>query len=165
MTRSVAHSVVYLREDIKDIRRVDYAALSYCWGPQPTFLTLTERHLKLLKDGISASRLPKTFQDAIYVTTTFGLRFIWIDALCILQDSEADWLKEAAMMGEVYPKSIITLAATASEDSEEGLFYDRSLSAVNGCVLGLSWGRPEEQYLCTQQDPWSEWVQGAPLND
>jgi hypothetical protein len=161
----MAHSVVYLREDIKDIRRVDYAALSYCWGPRPAFLKLTERSLKFLKDGISASRLPKTFQDAIHVTTTLGLRFIWIDALCILQDSEADWLKEAAMMGEIYSKSFITLAATASEDSEGGLFYNRSPSAVNGCVITLSWGRLEQRYLCTREDPWSEWVQGAPLND
>jgi hypothetical protein len=50
-------------------------------------------------NGIPLSSLPKTFLDAIVVTKALGLRYLWIDSLCIIQDDEDDWLAESKTMG------------------------------------------------------------------
>lgn len=65
----------------------DYVALSHCWGKFP-MLTTTTATLEERKSGIKWSELPKTFQDAIRVTKVLGIRYIWIDSLCILQDDQ-----------------------------------------------------------------------------
>ena len=64
--------------------------------------------------------LPKTFRDAVRITRELGERFLWIDSLCIIQDYEEDWAREAAMMAEIYSHSYCTLAALSSNDSTEG---------------------------------------------
>ena len=61
-----------------------------------------------------------------------GLRYIWIDALCTVQDSKEDWLRESAMMLDVHSASLFTLAATASADNEGGLFRERHPDLVKG---------------------------------
>ena len=98
-----------------------YAALSYCWGRTRTFTT-TQATLQFRKDGFVLSDLPKTCRDAVVVARTTGLRYLWIDSLCIVQDSNEDWEKEAALMGDVYSNAVITLAALDSPDSDAGLF-------------------------------------------
>jgi Heterokaryon incompatibility protein (HET) len=67
----------------------EYTCLSYRWGGVLPLCTLT-CSLDQEKLGIKWSRLPKTFQDAIQVTRLLGIRYIWIDALCIIQDAPAD---------------------------------------------------------------------------
>jgi hypothetical protein len=84
-----------------------YIALSYCWGPQTLkpFATTTYANIKDRKLGIPLEQLPQTFQDAITITRGFGIRYLWIDTLCILQghDSEAkaDWSRESMKMADV----------------------------------------------------------------
>ncbi|KAH7321963.1 heterokaryon incompatibility protein-domain-containing protein [Rhexocercosporidium sp. MPI-PUGE-AT-0058] len=75
--------------------------------------------------GIPWQELPKTFQDAIIVTRELGVRYLWIDALCIVQDDTQDWEIESAKMASVYSNSYLTMAATAASDSHQGLFIDR----------------------------------------
>lgn len=58
--------------------------------------------------------MPPLFQDAIIITRQLGLRYIWIDSLCIIQDSARDWETESFKMGNIYENSYITLSATAS---------------------------------------------------
>jgi hypothetical protein len=64
-----------------------YIALSHCWGSTQTFTTenstAAERFYK-----IDWSMLPKTYQDAILITRNFGIRYLWIDSLCIIQDNQ-----------------------------------------------------------------------------
>ncbi|KAI2777788.1 HET-domain-containing protein [Daldinia loculata] len=99
-----------------------YIALSHCWGGAVPSMTTTET-LGKNKDGISIESLPRTFQDAIYVTRQLQCRYLWIDSLCIIQDSLDDWINEASHMADVYGSSYVTIAATASADSNGGLFY------------------------------------------
>lgn len=54
--------------------------------------------------------LPPAFQQAIQLTRLLGVRYLWIDALCILQDSAADWAQEAAKMADVYAKCFLTIS-------------------------------------------------------
>lgn len=66
------------------------------------FIKLLTSNLGILQDGFAILDLPKSFQDAVSVTRKFGVRYLWIDALCILQDSVEDWRQEAVVMGKIY---------------------------------------------------------------
>lgn len=96
-----------------------YVALSHRWGDIDTFST-TEETFEDRCDRINLSSLPKTFQDAVIVTRSLGLRFLWIDSLCIIQDNDQDWQRESAMMEMIYSSAYCTLAATSAENCEEG---------------------------------------------
>jgi hypothetical protein len=101
-----------------------YITLSHCWG-SATHVTTTRASLAARKSGIDFNELPKTFQDAIIVTRALGVRYIWIDSLCICQDDRADWDRESAKMHSVYSNSYLTIAATCAKDSSIGCFVPR----------------------------------------
>jgi hypothetical protein len=71
--------------------------------------------------GIHVSRLPKTFRDAIEVTPALELPYLWIDSLCIIQDSKSDWEDHVHQMAAIYKNAHITLAAGASSDDNGGM--------------------------------------------
>lgn len=99
-----------------------YIALSYCWGQVVPECRLYWSSLNKMRDRIAWEAIPKTMQDAIIYTRRLGVRYLWIDALCILQDDVDDWSHEAATMAEVYRNSYVTLAALHGIDSNCGLF-------------------------------------------
>ncbi|CZR68293.1 uncharacterized protein PAC_18192 [Phialocephala subalpina] len=112
-----------------------WAALSHRWGVKP-FFTLREDTIQSLKTGIPVASLPTTFQDAIKLTRFLGLKYLWIDSLCILQDSVADWAAEAATMPRVYQNAYVTIAAAATEDSHGGIFVEKAWANVTmPCAL------------------------------
>lgn len=78
-----------------------YATLSHCWGTL-NIDTLTTENLDALMKEIDTSKLSKTFQDAISLTQKCGVGYLWIDCLCIIQDSEDDWLHESRRMAGIY---------------------------------------------------------------
>ena len=96
-----------------------YIALSHCWG-NGTPLTTTTDTLAQRLERIPLNSLPKTFRDAIEITRTLGIDYLWVDSLCILQDSAEDWRKEAAKMKDVYANCHVMIAADDSPDSEGG---------------------------------------------
>jgi hypothetical protein len=110
-----------------------YVALSHCWGGSVTFLLL-EGNLTTMQQSIPVANLSKNFQDAIIITREIGQRYLWIDSLCIIQDSSHDWLQESPTMGLVYANAICTISATASEDSTGGCFFPRN-PLLNDCIL------------------------------
>lgn len=101
-----------------------YATLSHCWG-LAKFLTLTRSNFESWQVGIPLGDLSKTFCDAIATTRRLGLEYIWIDSLCIIQDDDNDWKSESVRMSEVYGRSALNIAATASPNGHGGLFYPR----------------------------------------
>lgn len=64
--------------------------------------------------------LPKTFADAVSVTRALDIQYLWIDSLCIIQDSPEDWSDQAPHMATVYGGAYVTIAADAASDSSEG---------------------------------------------
>jgi Heterokaryon incompatibility protein (HET) len=109
--------------------RSRYATLSYCWGG-PVWFTLTLANLGDMLQCISWSDLPVTFCEALEVTRALGIRYLWIDALCIIQDSDSDKAIEMAKMDQVYHDSSLTIcAANASVSSISflNIFYPRSM--------------------------------------
>jgi hypothetical protein len=103
-----------------------YACLSHCWGGVVPLQSLRAT-LEAFQQGISWDTLPRTFQDAIDVARCLGLKFLWIDSLCIVQDDADDWLRESSKMASVYFQAYVTLAASQAANSTEGLFPDPSL--------------------------------------
>ncbi|KAJ5547125.1 hypothetical protein N7494_004710 [Penicillium frequentans] len=104
-----------------------YVTLSHCWGGATSEIpSLTTRNYEKFLQRITITHLPQTFQDAIQLTRHLGIRYLWIDSLCIIQDSREDWLDQSALMGSVYQGSYLNIAATKSTDPSGGLFTTRN---------------------------------------
>lgn len=106
-----------------------YATLSYCWGGTQR-LKLVSSNEADLERGFAISELPKTIREAVEVTREIGVRYLWVDSICIMQDSVDDWESEAVRMSDVYGFSYCTIMATDARDSDEGLFRSRADSVV-----------------------------------
>jgi hypothetical protein len=78
--------------------------------------------------GITTSNLPRTFQDAVTVTKKLGISYLWIDSLCIIQDSIEDWIAECPKMRAYYRNSYVTLSAFDSPNSQHGFLDSRDTS-------------------------------------
>jgi hypothetical protein len=94
----------------------EYVALSHVWGtgkgPTTTKETL-QSHLK----EIAWSTLPRAFQEAVVLTRALGIRYLWIDALCLIQDDTQAKLEESVTMDEIFGNAYLTIAATSAADS------------------------------------------------
>lgn len=108
--------------------------LSHCWG-SAKFLTLAKKSSQQLSEGIHLSSLPQTFQDAAKIAKTLGVLYLWIDSLCIFQDSDEDWQREASTMGDVYKGALCNIAASGSSDSSGGCFYEREPRLIEPCII------------------------------
>jgi hypothetical protein len=106
-----------------------WLTLSHCWGDvarnAPWKLLASRVHN--FSTSIDPTDLPRTFVDAIDVCRKLNESYIWIDSLCIIQDSAEDWAREAGNMAGIYAGSLCTLASATA-------------SAQGGCVLP----RPKE---------------------
>jgi len=93
-----------------------YVTLSHRWPVDPALhFKTTPSTIEKRRKGIKITAMPKNFQDAVTVVRKLGLRYLWIDSLCILQDSTEDWERESAVMGQIYHRSTLTImAATES---------------------------------------------------
>ncbi|KIJ53172.1 hypothetical protein M422DRAFT_222588 [Sphaerobolus stellatus SS14] len=99
-----------------------YATLSYVWGgPQP--MTTTKNIDEYVKQGFEVSKFPQTIQDAIVATHSLGQRYLWIDALCIIQDSDEDRSRQLGMMHDIYRNAYITLNAACGSGVKEGFLH------------------------------------------
>lgn len=107
-----------------DGQHYQYAALSYCSGtaqpgdsrPWQTREATLKKHLQ----GIDRGHLPQTLQDAISICERLGIFYLWVDSLCMIQDSPSDWAAEAAKMSGVYLGSLLTVSLSASVSVEAG---------------------------------------------
>ncbi|KAM0143873.1 hypothetical protein ACHAP3_001139 [Botrytis cinerea] len=104
-------------------RYTKYLALTHCWGKEmPEAATTKTRTLEQRLLSIPLKTLPRTFRDAITITRRLGLQYLWIDSLCIIQNSLQDWQQESAKMGKIYSHAYCTIAAAAASNCEGGLF-------------------------------------------
>jgi hypothetical protein len=106
-------------------RRGRYAALSYCWGAS-THITatplLTKSTIMDFQSGLPLQKLPKTIRDAMLVAKDAGIRYLWVDRLCIIQDDAVDWEEEAKLMCETYERAFLTISALGADHDNSGLF-------------------------------------------
>lgn len=106
-----------------------YCALSYCWGRKP-FLRTTRMSLAEHQKSIPLEEFPKTLKDAIQICRQLALQYIWIDALCIVQDDADDWARESKDMVSIYRNAIVTIVASAADDTSGGCFQPRARNRV-----------------------------------
>lgn len=125
-----------------------YIALSYRWGAEPSIMLL-KSNMDEFRRGQYITDFPQTFQDLVTVARHFSVRYVWIDALCIIQDSSQDWVSESATMRYVYANSLCTIAASASSSPEGGLFRSRQPEQARPAVVKIAFGdkAPEDFYI------------------
>ena len=143
-----------------------WTALSYCWGGQSAFLLNKETSDSFFSGKVPLNRFPKMLQDAITVTRALGLQFLWIDALCIMQDSAEDWAAEAERMKDVYGGATITIAATNSTSADYGILKSRSISPA---ACRLEWRSSDTTeshnvFLRSSSEFWDTTMKNEPLN-
>ena len=102
-----------------------YLALSYCWGsPSKDAITLRKNDIQDLVNGVRINTLQQSIQDAILVTRKLGFRYLWVDALCIIQDDPKDKSQEISHMASIYKNASITIAAACSKAAILGFLSD-----------------------------------------
>lgn len=103
-----------------------YAILSYCWGDCAASILITKKtNLEDHLEEIRLEDMAPSCRDAILVTRAIGIEWIWIDALCILQDDREDWEKEASRMAEAYGNAFLTIFPLRSHSSSEPFLTQR----------------------------------------
>jgi len=96
-----------------------YATLSYCWGQTSQFKA-TKANIEDLYRGFRLDNLSQTVRDAVEVTRSLGLPYLWVDALCIIQDDEDDKSREIELMATIYKNAAVTIAALSASGTTEG---------------------------------------------
>lgn len=108
----------------KEDASLQYVALSYCWGLKQNFTTKSDT-LNEMEQQIQYHQLPKTLQHVFCIVRKLGFKYLWVDAICILQDpGSPEWKSEAAKMGDVYANATLVIGAMASPDVHAGLFIE-----------------------------------------
>ena len=93
-----------------------------CLGGSSVSLQLKRACLTQMEKAIPIESLPPSFQDAVHITRRLGFDYIWIDSLCIIQDSPEDWNQESGRMAYIYSNSVLTISAEAAQDGSFGIF-------------------------------------------
>ncbi|KAH6666799.1 heterokaryon incompatibility protein-domain-containing protein [Halenospora varia] len=108
-----------------------FTALSHCWGKTQHVVTTKANYTKHLS-SISHNCLPRTFLEAVWITRQLGLKYLWIDSFCIIQDDPDDWNAEVVNMSRLYGAAYIALAASYGPDGDAGMF---PLAHINNLIL------------------------------
>ncbi|KAI8628791.1 heterokaryon incompatibility protein-domain-containing protein [Xylariaceae sp. FL1651] len=146
-----------------------YVALSYCWGrDQPCKLTKQR-----LQDGgmFSTLDLPRTILDAVEVTKNLGISFIWIDALCIIQDDPESVGRELEKMPAIYSNAILTISAASAKTCYDGFLNPREALGFNSATIRLPIKLPdgeEGHIFLAYYDKWAkhqEYSENEPINE
>ncbi|KAG4267588.1 hypothetical protein FPRO04_12743 [Fusarium proliferatum] len=159
------HDVVKLFETKGS--RGTYCALSHCWGPQGKHpLRTTKANLEEHVANIPWSSVPRTFRDAIELIRGLGIKYLWIDSLCIIQDDDSDWNCEARKMASVYQRAALVIAAAGANDSTEGLFISKRPKPEYFSLPNTSSdGHVVSTYVAEAPHDTTEWGIGGPLEE
>lgn len=100
----------------------EYLALSYRWGIGRGMPQTTSKTLKAYKKNIAWDILPRAFQQAVLLTKALGVRFLWIDSLCVVQDDPSDKLRASLELNDIYGNASLTIASASAAEPTKGLF-------------------------------------------
>lgn len=145
-----------------------YIALSHRWGiGSMSNILLTKENERELSSGVPIRSLSQTFQDSIVVARHIGVRFMWIDCLCIVQDGDngLDWETEARKMGDVYQNAYCVISADHATDVE-GLFFDRNPEFFSSATIQTldDDNKTITDWTSVDRDMWFTEVNNSPLN-
>lgn len=97
--------------------------LRLCWGGEPPFTFTSTKAVLEGPAKIDWRQLPATLADAVAVTRSLGIKYLWIDAICIAQDDDADKTKEIKEMGNIYKNARVTIAAASARSVHNGFLH------------------------------------------
>ncbi|KAI0173512.1 heterokaryon incompatibility protein-domain-containing protein [Hypoxylon sp. FL1284] len=99
-----------------------YLALSYVWGTGNTLLLKKDNYDEFHTEGASREELvPKTIHDAMVLCSNLGERYLWVDALCIIQDGSDDKMEQINAMDAIYSRAHVTIVAAEADGANGGL--------------------------------------------
>ncbi|GAP85733.2 putative HET-domain-containing protein [Rosellinia necatrix] len=116
--------------------RGSYVALSYVWG-EPQQHSLTSSNITSYLGGIDSSILPQTIKDAVLLCHHLKCQYLWIDSLCILQDSDEDKMQEIARMRSIYRDSYFTIVAANANKVSQGFLLPRAPLSPPATLLSI----------------------------
>jgi hypothetical protein len=143
-----------------------YIALSYRWkyfGSEKPLL-LTDKNKEEFEGEIELNKMPQTFQDAVKVTRGLGVKYLWIDSLCIIQDNKDDWDKESQRMKDVYNGAYCTISATCAESTYWGFLKKRPERRCIGINANTPSGKEALIYICEAMDNFEQEVEQVELH-
>lgn len=146
--------LIRLRDQVQLDHSEPYLTLSHCWGKAHT-LKLEKRSLVAFSKDIPFTSLPNTFRDAVIITQRLGYKYLWIDSLCIVQDSSSDWSAQAALMADIFSNADLTIAALRAQNSDVGCFAHRSPLARR--PLRIATGQDNHIYAWPKRADALEW--------
>jgi len=128
-----ANSSIQLIQTVDLAYKIQYVALSYCWGG--------DQLGKTLKSNVNRRKMPfslfgpaKSIRDAVQVVRELGFSYLWVDSLCIIQDDQKDLATELSRMSDIYEQATLTISAAKSGTSTEGFLNPRSqITISNAC--------------------------------
>lgn len=131
-----------------------YVALSYVWGSgarrrgpteaEPAMLV--KANVDVYEDALPEDDLPQTVLDAMWVARKLGLRYLWVDKLCIIQDDREEMDTHMRHMAYVFSNAYLTLVA-AHGDVNTGLVPLNPRRAAAAASRGLGSGSPNHEEL------------------
>jgi len=137
-----------------------YTTLSHCWGKINKLPRTKKQNIEEHMQGIHLEILPQTFQDAVLVTRELGLKYLWIDSLCIIQGDKDDWDAESSRMAETYENGFLNLAASYSSDSNGGFMLERNSLQVtlfnwNHSVKPITSKNQDDKWMESESISWT----------
>jgi hypothetical protein len=123
----------------RPLKQIEWLLVRYCHWPKPKrVLQLNLENVDTFQKSLPLNEIPQTFSDAIHITRSLDIRYLWIDTLCIIQDSPSDWSNECQRMGHVYENALCTIAAAAAANPYQGCFVDRNPYIEMTCKIAGS---------------------------
>lgn len=104
-----------------DIASIKYVALSYMWGRKQRITLISNNERSLAEDNALDGNVSRTIADAIDLVRSFDLDYLWVDALCILQDSDSDKKEQISNMDMIYKGARLTVIAASGDNADAGL--------------------------------------------
>lgn len=149
-------ATIRLVERIKDTN-VKYITLSYRWTAETPKTNLKTHNKDKYHQSIPTENWPQIYKDTVALSRTLGIRYVWVDSLCIIQDDGKDWNTQASLMHRVYAHGYLNLAHACAEFSP-GLEITRDPISVSPCVLSRTRTASSREY-------WACFVNYAPTSD
>lgn len=122
--------------DTGGLSKPRYLILSYCWGTSNDHSKTTQANIEQRRVSIQIEVLPKTIRDAIAITRHMGVQYLWVDAICIIQQNDDgfldDWKIEAAKMSGYYSNALCCISNLSATDSSEGFLRENQAELRQG---------------------------------
>ncbi|RSL85526.1 hypothetical protein CEP51_003296 [Fusarium floridanum] len=129
---------IKLECNVESLCQLQYTTLSHMWGPDPNAcLQLTQARLHEFQSDIPSSLLPTKYLEAIRIAKALGFQYIWIDSLCIIQDSDEDWKKEALKMAAVYGRTTLNISYVYPPSNSPSQQHLRDPRIIVPCELPM----------------------------